>query len=63
MARTLDQLQDELSLIPLARAAATRSRRGQLTADEARSLAHGGRLPGGAAGGPGPEAAFARTAR
>ena len=59
MARTLDQLEDELSLIPLARAAADAFPSRQLTADEARSLAHGGRLPGGAAGGPGPEAAFA----
>ncbi len=59
MARTLDQLQDELSLIPLARAAADAFPSRQLTGDEARRLAHGGRLPGGAAGGPGPEAAFA----
>jgi tRNA pseudouridine55 synthase len=58
-AHTLDQLAAELSLIPLARAAADAFPSRQLTSDEARRLAHGGRLPGGAAGGPGPEAAFA----
>jgi len=59
MARTLGQLEAELSLIPLARAAADAFPSRQLTGDEARLLAHGGRLPGDPAAGPGPEAAFA----
>ena len=58
MARALDQLETELSLIPLARAAADAFPSRQLTGDEARRLSHGGRLPGGT-GHPGPEAAFA----
>jgi len=58
MARTLDQLETELSLIPLARAAADAFPSRRLTGDEARRLSHGGRLPGGT-GHPGPEAAFA----
>jgi tRNA pseudouridine55 synthase len=58
-ARTLDQLEAELSLIPLARAAADAFPSRQLTGEEARRLAHGGRLPGGPAAGPGPAAAFA----
>jgi tRNA pseudouridine55 synthase len=59
LARTLDQLEAELSLIPLARAAADAFPSRQLTSEEARRLAHGARLPGGAAAGPGPVAAFA----
>jgi len=59
MARTLDQLEADLSLIPLARAAADAFRSRELTGDEARRLSHGGRLPGGGSGHPGPEAAFA----
>ena len=59
MARTLGQLEAELALIPLARAAADAFPSRQLTGDEARRLAHGGRLPGAGAHGPGPEAAFA----
>jgi tRNA pseudouridine55 synthase len=59
MARTLDQLEAELSLIPLAKAAADAFPSRQLTGDEAQRLAHGGRLPGGTGAGPGPEAAFA----
>jgi len=59
MARTLDELEADLSLIPLARAAADAFRSRQLTGDEARRLSHGGRLPGGESGHPGPEAAFA----
>ena len=58
VARTLDQLEAELALIPLARAAADAFPSRQLTSDQARRLAHGGRLPGGS-GGLGPEAAFA----
>jgi tRNA pseudouridine55 synthase len=57
-ARPLDQLEAELSLIPLARAAADAFPSRHLTEDEARRLSHGGRLPGGS-GHPGPEAAFA----
>ena len=59
MARTLDQLGAELSLIPLARAAADAFGSRQLTAGEARRLSPGGRLPAGGAGRPGLEAAFA----
>ncbi len=59
LARTLDQLEADLSLIPLARAAADAFPSRQLTGEEAGRLAHGGRLPGGAAAGPGPVAAFA----
>ena len=59
MARTLDQLEAELSLVPLAQAAADAFGSRQLTGDEARRLSHGGRLPAGGAGRPGPEAAFA----
>ena len=59
MARTLDQLEAELSLIPLAQAAAGAFPSRQLTGEEAQRLAHGGRLPGGTSTGPGPEAAFA----
>jgi tRNA pseudouridine55 synthase len=58
MARTLGQLESELPLIPLARAAADAFPSRQLTGEQAQRLAHGGRLPGGA-GGPGREAAFA----
>src|SRR5262249_59434145 len=57
MAGPLDQLAAELSLIPLARAAADAFGSRQLTGDEARRLSHGGRLPGGGAGPPGPGAA------
>jgi tRNA pseudouridine55 synthase len=59
MARTLDQLEADLAVIPLARAAADAFPSRQLTGEEARRLAHGGRLPGGAVAGPGPAAAFA----
>jgi tRNA pseudouridine55 synthase len=55
MARTLDQLETELSVIPLARAAADAFGSRQLTGDEARRLSHGGRLPGT---GQGRQAAF-----
>jgi tRNA pseudouridine55 synthase len=59
MARTLDQLAGELSLIPLAQAAAAAFPSRQLTGEEAQRLAHGGWLPAGVGAGPGPEAAFA----
>jgi tRNA pseudouridine55 synthase len=58
-ARTLDQLAASFAMIPLADAAASAFPRLDLTEDEARSVAHGGRLrawPGGTAG---PIAAFA----
>jgi len=45
-ARTLDQLAAGLQVIPLADAAAAAFPRRDLTADEARLAAHGGRLPG-----------------
>src|SRR5215469_1651620 len=56
-ARTLDQLAASFEIIPLADAAAAAFPRRDLTAEQARLVAHGGRLPAGAAG-PGPVAAF-----
>jgi tRNA pseudouridine55 synthase len=56
-AHTLDELADQLSVLPLAQAAAAAFPARELTADEARSLSHGGRLPG-AGGETGPVAAF-----
>jgi tRNA pseudouridine55 synthase len=43
-ARTLDQLAEHFEVLPLAQAAAAAFPRRELTADEARRLAHGGRL-------------------
>jgi len=57
-AQTLDELADELAVIPLAAAAAAAFPRRELTQEEARALAHGARLrPGGT--GSAPVAAFA----
>ncbi|HLK78740.1 MAG TPA: tRNA pseudouridine(55) synthase TruB [Streptosporangiaceae bacterium] len=56
-ARTLDQLAERFEVMPLARAAAAAFARRDLSADEARRLAHGGRLA--ATGAPGTTAAFA----
>jgi len=59
-ARTLEQLAERLEVLPLAQAAAAVFPRRDLTADEARWLAHGGRLAPAAAGAaPGPSAAYA----
>jgi tRNA pseudouridine55 synthase len=72
-ARTLEQLAERFDVVPLAQAAQAAFPRRDLTADEARHLAHGGRLapatasaanpgtPGTAvtAGSPGPTAAYA----
>src|SRR5271169_3962367 len=60
-ARTLDQLAGRFEVIPLAQAAAAAFPRRDLSADEARRLAHGGRLPAGppGVGTPSPMAAFA----
>jgi tRNA pseudouridine55 synthase len=60
-AQTLDQLADRFEVMPLAQAAAAEFPRRDLSADEARRLAHGGRLPAGppGTGTPGPTAAFA----
>jgi tRNA pseudouridine55 synthase len=58
-ARTLDQLAASFSVIPLAEAAASAFRRLDLTEDEARTVAHGGRLPARPGGAAGPVAAFA----
>ena len=44
MARTLDQLAEHFEIVPLAQAAAAAFPRRDLSADEARRLAHGGRL-------------------
>ena len=56
-AKTLDQLAERFEVMPLAQAAAAAFGRRDLSADEARRLAHGGRLA--ADGTPGPTAAFA----
>ena len=56
-AQTLDQLADRFEVMPLAEAAAAAFPRRDLSADEARRVAHGGRLA--ATGIPGPMAAFA----
>jgi len=59
-ARTLEQLAGRFEVLPLAQAAAAAFPRRDLTADEARRLAHGGRLAPAAAGAaPGPSAAYA----
>jgi tRNA pseudouridine55 synthase len=58
-ARTLDELAEQLEVLPLAEAAAAAFPVRELTAEEARSLSHGGRLPGPGPGqdpGPGGEA-------
>ena len=56
-AHTLDELAAQLTVLPLAQAAAAAFPVRELTADEARSLSHGGRLPG-TGGETGPVAAF-----
>ena len=66
-AKTLDQLADRFEVLPIAEAAAAAFPRRDLSADEARRLAHGGRLAAtagrGSADGPavaaGPTAAYA----
>jgi tRNA pseudouridine55 synthase len=60
-ARTLDQLAERFEVMPLAEAAAAAFGRRDLSADEARRLAHGGRLPAGppGTGTASPTAAFA----
>jgi tRNA pseudouridine55 synthase len=58
-ARTLDQLAASFVVIPLADAAASAFPRLDLTEDEARTVAHGGRLRAWPAGAAGPVAAFA----
>ena len=59
-ARTLEQLAERFEVLPLAQAAAAAFPRRDLTTDEARWLAHGGRLAPAAAGAaPGPSAAYA----
>jgi len=60
-AKTLDQLAERFEVMPLAEAAAAAFPRRDLSADEARRLAHGGRLAAGppGTGTPGPVAAFA----
>ncbi len=56
-AHTLDELDAQLTVLPLAQAAAAAFPVRELTADQARSLSHGGRLPG-TGGETGPVAAF-----
>ena len=60
-ARTLEQLAERFEVLPLAQAAAAAFPSRNLTADEARRLAHGGRLAATTASGSaaGPEAAYA----
>jgi tRNA pseudouridine55 synthase len=57
VAHTLDELAGQLTVLPLAQAAAAAFPVRELDADQARSLSHGGRLPG-AGGETGPVAAF-----
>jgi tRNA pseudouridine55 synthase len=58
MARTLDRLGEKLEVLPIAEAVAAVFPRRDVSADDARKVAHGGRLP--AAGlGPGPVGVFA----
>lgn len=57
-ALTLDELAESLRIIPLAQAAGAAFARRDLTAEEARRVGHGARLPAAGAG-PGPVAAFA----
>lgn len=57
-ALTLDELAQALRVIPLAQAAGAAFTRRDLTAEEARRVGHGARLPAAGAG-PGPVAAFA----
>ncbi|MFI0444583.1 tRNA pseudouridine(55) synthase TruB [Actinomadura sp. 6N118] len=57
MARTIDQLSEELRILPLAEAVAAAFPRREVSADDARKVMHGGKLP--AAGlGPGPIGVF-----
>jgi tRNA pseudouridine55 synthase len=56
-AHGLDELAERLTVLPLAEAAAAAFPVRELTAEEARSLSHGGRLPG-LGSGAGPVAAF-----
>ena len=69
VARTLDELASELTVLPLAEAAAEAFPVRHLTAEQANSLSHGGRLPGlgeaaglGGAAGPGEAAGLSETA-
>jgi tRNA pseudouridine55 synthase len=60
-ARTLEQLAERFDVVPLDQAAQAAFPRRDLSADEARRLAHGGRLAPAAASAPapGPTAAYA----
>ena len=59
-ARTLEQLADRFEVLPLAQAASAAFPRRNLSADEARRLANGGRLAATASTGPqAPTAAYA----
>jgi tRNA pseudouridine55 synthase len=62
VAHTLDELAGELTVLPLAEAAAEAFPVRHLTAEQANSLSHGGRLPGLAeTAGPGEEAGLGET--
>ena len=58
-ARTLEQLSDRFEVLPLAQAASAAFPSRNLSADEARRLANGGRLAVTSAAAPGPMAAYA----
>jgi tRNA pseudouridine55 synthase len=58
-ARTLEQLGDRFEVLPLAQAASAAFPSRNLSAEEARRLANGGRLAAGAPVAPGPTAAYA----
>jgi len=63
VAHTLDELAGELTVLPLAEAAAEAFPVRHLTAEQASSLSHGGRLPGlGASAGPGEAAGSGEVA-
>jgi tRNA pseudouridine55 synthase len=58
MARTLDQLAEKLEIVPMGEAVAAAFPRRDVSADDARKVAHGGRLPATGLG-PGPVGVFA----
>jgi tRNA pseudouridine55 synthase len=58
MARTLDQLAADCTVLPIAEAVAAAFPRRDVTPDEARAVAHGARLPARGLG-PGPIGVFA----
>jgi tRNA pseudouridine55 synthase len=62
MARTLDRLAEKLEILPMDEAVAAVFPRRDVSADDARKVAHGGRLPATGLG-PGPVGVFAPDGR